>query len=60
VRCNDQEGVILPGSAPSGMGVNSARRSIADLGVEQVAAIYKKVPEPELAAELFCAVLAQP
>jgi hypothetical protein len=52
--------VILPGSAPSGMGVNSARHSIADLGVEQVAAIYKKVPEPELAAELFCAVLAQP
>lgn len=54
-----RKGVILPDSAPVGMGVNSARRGIVDLGTEQADVIYKKLPEPELAAELFCAVLAR-
>jgi hypothetical protein len=54
-----RKGTLLPNSQPIGVGINLARRGIADLGTEQVPVIYKKVPEPELAAELFCGLLAR-
>jgi hypothetical protein len=54
-----RKGILLPDSHPVGIGINQARRGIADLGTEQFPVIYKSVPEPELAAELFCALLAR-
>ena len=54
-----RKGLLLPDSQPVGLGINDARRGTADLGHSSVAVIYKKLPELELAAELFCAVLAR-
>lgn len=54
-----RKGILLPDSQPVGVGINDARRGTADIGSEQIAVIFKRLPELELAAELFCAVLAR-
>lgn len=54
-----RKGLLLPDSHPVGVGVRQSRRGIADLGDAEVPVIFKRIPEPELAAELFCAVLAR-
>lgn len=54
-----RKGLLLPDSQPVGVGINEARRGIADLGDCQVSVIFKRVLEPELAAELFCSLLAR-
>lgn len=54
-----RKGLLLPDSQPVGVGINDAHRGTADLGTEQLAVIIKRLPDLELAAELFCAVLAR-
>lgn len=54
-----RKALLLPDSQPVGVGINQAHRGFADTGTESIAVIFKRVPEPELAAELFCAVLAR-
>lgn len=54
-----RKALLLPGSSPVGIGITGAQRGVADTGDETIAVIWKPVPTAELAAELFCAVLAR-
>ena len=54
-----RKGLLLPDSQPVGVGINGARRGTADLETESLAVICKWLSDEELAAELFCAVLAR-
>jgi hypothetical protein len=54
-----RKGLLLPDSQPVGVGINGAHRGMADLESESLAVICKWLSEQELAAELFCAVLAR-
>lgn len=49
----------MPDSEPVGVGINQPRRGFADVGDEQMQVIFKSIPEDELAAEIFCAILAR-
>lgn len=54
-----RKGLLLPDSQPVGVGINGAHRGIADLESESLSVICKWLDDTELAAELFCAVLAR-
>ena len=55
-----QRATLLPGHIPLGVGVNGARRGFAQtFGGSRLPVVFKAVPESELAAELFCAVLGR-
>ncbi|MFN9278817.1 MAG: hypothetical protein ACK6DW_03655 [Betaproteobacteria bacterium] len=51
-------GVLQPGARPVGIGVMGARRGVAMFGGAPQAVIVKSCTAPELAAECFCALLA--
>lgn len=51
-------GALQPGARPVGIGVRGARRGVAMLGGAPQAVIVKACTAPELAAECFCALLA--
>ena len=51
-------GVLQPGARPVGIGVMGARRGVAMFGGSPQAVIVKPCTAPELAAECFCALLA--
>lgn len=53
-----RKGLLLPDSEPVGVGINKARRGIADMGNGHLKVIYKQLPDEEFAAELFCGLLA--
>ena len=54
-----RKGTLLPDSEPVGTGINSARRGLVVTRTDQIQVIFKKLSEPELAAEIFCADLAR-
>jgi hypothetical protein len=51
-------GVLQPGARPIGIGVMGARRGVAMFGGSPQAVIVKSCSAPEMAAECFCALLA--
>jgi hypothetical protein len=51
-------GVLQPGARPVGIGVMGARRGVAMFGSSPQAVIVKSCSAPEMAAECFCALLA--
>jgi hypothetical protein len=53
-----RKGLLLPDSEPVGVGINDARRGIADMGDGHIKVIFKLIPDEEFAAELFCGLLA--
>ena len=52
-------GVLQPGARPVGVGVMGARRGVAMFGGVPRAVVVKACTPPELAAECFCALLAE-
>jgi hypothetical protein len=52
-------GVLQPGARPVGIGVMGARRGVAMFGGSPQAVIVKPCTAQELAAECFCALLAE-
>ena len=51
-------GVLQPGARPVGVGINAARRGVAMFAGVPRGVIVKNCPPMELAAECFCALLA--
>ena len=51
-------GVLQPGARLLGVGINSARRGVAMFDGQPRGVIVKNCPPQELAAECFCALLA--
>jgi len=51
-------GALQPGARPLNIGVNGARRGVAEFGNTRMTVIVKSVNPKELAAECFCALLA--
>lgn len=51
-------GALQPGARPIGIGITGARRGVAEFGGQQRGVIVKGGSADELAAECFCALLA--